>query len=52
MADKLMYITNDVNQNYPYCRLQLGIETFEHNLLNQPIKINKSCWANELKNVI
>ena len=29
MADKLFYIPND-KQNYPFCRLQLLVETFEH----------------------
>ena len=28
MADKLMYISNDDTQNYPFCRLQLAVETF------------------------
>ena len=30
MADKLMYIGNDGKQSYPFCRVQLGIETFEN----------------------
>ena len=30
MADKLMYILNDDKQNYPFWRLQLVVETFEH----------------------
>ena len=30
MADKLMYIPDDDTQNYPFCRLQLVIETFGH----------------------
>ena len=28
MADKLMYIPSDDTQNYPFCRLQLVVETF------------------------
>ena len=38
MADKLMYILYDDNQNYPFCRLKLVVETFEHS--TQPIKIH------------
>ena len=30
MADKLMCIFNDDTQNYPFHRLHLMIETFEH----------------------
>ena len=30
MASKLIYIPNDDAQNYPFCRLQLVVETFEH----------------------
>ena len=30
MADKLMYIPNDVTQKYPFCRLQLVVETLGH----------------------
>ena len=30
MDDKLMYIYNDDTQNYPFCRFQLVVETFEH----------------------
>ena len=29
MAEELMYIPDDI-QNYPFCRLQLEVETFEH----------------------
>ena len=29
MADKLTYIPNDATQNYPFCRLELVVETFE-----------------------
>ena len=37
MADKLMYISNDDRQNYPFCLLQLVVETFEHNTqLDEP----------------
>ena len=34
MADKLMYIPNYDTHNYPFCRLQLVVETFGH-LINQ-----------------
>ena len=30
MADKFMYIINDVEQNYPFCRSQLEVQTFGH----------------------
>ena len=30
IADKLMYIPNDDAQKYPFCRLKLVVETFEH----------------------
>ena len=30
MADKFMYIPNDDTQNYPFYRLKLVVETFEH----------------------
>ena len=36
MADKLMYISNDDNQNYPFCRLV--VETFGK--LNKPANQN------------
>ena len=39
MADKLMDIPNDDTQNYPICRLQLVVETFEHS----------TWWINQLK---
>ena len=32
MINKLMYIPNDVTQNYPFCRLQLVVETFGHSI--------------------
>ena len=56
MADKLMYIPNVDTQNYPYCRLQLIVETFEYSTkwTNQS-KFNKSLQkseANEKENVI
>ena len=43
MTDEFMYIHNDDTQNYPFCRLQLGIETFGHQskLTNQS-KFNES----------
>ena len=30
MADKFMYIPNHGKQNYPFCRLKLVVEMFEH----------------------
>ena len=39
ITDKLMYISNDVTQNYFFCRLQLVIETFGHS----------TKWTNESK---
>ena len=30
MADKLVYIPNDDTQNFPFCRLKLVVEMFEH----------------------
>ena len=30
IADKLMYIPNNDKQNYPFCRLQLVVETIGH----------------------
>ena len=40
MADKLMYISNDNTQNYPFCRVKLVVETLEqstnHNSLKSP----------------
>ena len=54
MADKLMYIPNDNTHNYPFCRLQLVFETFEHSTI-QPIKIHqglKSFQANDLKKTL
>ena len=38
MADKLMYIPNDYTQNFPFCRLQLVVETFK--TLNKPTNQN------------
>ena len=49
MAEKLIDIPNIDTQNYPICKLQL-----DYNLMNQPIKSNKShkiCQAIELENV-
>ena len=31
MADKSMYIPNDDTANYPFCRLQLVVETTQPN---------------------
>ena len=33
MADKLMYNSNKVTQNYPFCRLKLVVETFQKSIL-------------------
>ena len=38
MADKLTYIPNNDQQNYPLCRLQLGLET----QLNEQTKQNSN----------
>ena len=44
MVNKLMYIPKEDTQNYPFCRLQLGVKTFEQNqykflkLLSQRIR--------------
>ena len=35
MADKLTYIPNDDTQNYPFCGLQLVVETL-NTQLNEP----------------
>ena len=32
MDEKLMYISDDDTQNYPFCRLQLVFETFGHSV--------------------
>ena len=39
MADKLMYIPNADTQNYPFCRLQLVVDT----------QLKESTNQNELK---
>ena len=39
MADKFIYISNVDTQNYPYCRLQLVIETLGHS----------TSWTNQYK---
>ena len=41
MVDKLMYIPNDYAQNYPFFRLKLVVETFEHST-KLPINQNQS----------
>ena len=33
MADKLMYTHYDDRQNYPFCSVQLLVETFGHSTL-------------------
>ena len=40
MAEKSMYILNNDTQYYPYCRLQLIVETFEPTNQNS-IKVPK-----------
>ena len=30
MADKLMYIFNNVTEKHPFCRLELVVKTFKH----------------------
>ena len=56
MANKLIYIPNDGRQNYPFCRLKLGIEKIKHSTsLTNQFKINyspQSFLANEYENVI
>ncbi len=42
MADKLMYIPNADIQNYPFCRLQLVIESL-NTQLNVPTTKPKLC---------
>ena len=49
MADKLMYITNNDTQIYPFCRL---IETYVSTNQNLKSKVPKVVKANELENVI
>ena len=34
-GNKSMYIPNDDTQNYPFCKLQLVVETFKHSNLNK-----------------
>ena len=41
-----MYIPNGFRQNYPFCRLHLGVETFGHSTLST------NCEANEYENFI
>ena len=43
MADAFMYILNDDSQNYPFCRLQLVFEMFDHKIKKKKkSKLNKS----------
>ena len=30
ITNELIYILNDYTQNYPFCRIKLVVETFEH----------------------
>ena len=39
MAEKLMYILNSNIQKYPFCIIQLVVETFRHST-NEPINQN------------
>ena len=47
MADKLVYITNDDTQYYPFCTLQLVVETFEQSTKQKSQKL-----VSQEKNVI
>ena len=41
MADKLVYISNDDTQNYPFCKLQLGLlYSFPNGLFYNDLKDN------------
>ena len=50
MADKIMYNPNDDTQKYPFCRLKLFVETFEHSTqwINQLI-LNLSSKTKEYR---
>ena len=39
MADKLVYITNDDTHNYPFCTLQVVVETFEQSTKQKSQKL-------------
>ena len=39
MADKLVYITNDDTQYYPFCTLQVVVETFEQSTKQKSQKL-------------
>ena len=39
MAGKLMYVSDDDTQNYPFCKLQLVVQTVEHS----------TKWSNQSK---
>ena len=41
MADKLMYIPNNDTRNYPFCGLQLMVETFRHSTNQNSLKSPK-----------
>ena len=54
MVDKLIYIPNDDPKNYPFCRLQLVVETFGHStkLTNQKsIKVSMVVKLTNKKNL-
>ena len=46
MFDKLLYISNDDTQQYPFCRLKLVVETMTHSKVDKPknqnsVKVSK-----------
>ena len=48
MVDKMIYISNDDTQNYPFCTLKLVVETYELN--KSKIHLPK-LFTNEYENV-
>ena len=52
MADKLMYIPNDNKQNYPFCRLQLVVETFGHPGIQNSFKVPKVVKPTKTKSLL
>ena len=56
MADKLMYITNDATQNYPFCKLQFVVKR-QDTILNKPtnqnlIKVPKVVKPTKMKTLL
>ena len=43
IADRFLYILHDDTQNYPFCRLQLVVETFGHSIKTKFNKSPQSC---------